>query len=69
MLIPITNPADARLADYRNVPDPELIARDGIFVAEGRLVVARLLGSSRFQTRSVMATRPALASLRSASCT
>ena len=63
MLIPVTDPADARLADYHNVPDPELIARDGVFVAEGRLVVARLLAGSRFQTRSVMVTRAALAAL------
>ena len=34
---------DPRLEDYRNVPDPELLRRRGVFVAEGRLVVERLL--------------------------
>ena len=33
-----------RLADYRGVPDPELARARGVFVAEGRLVVRRLLG-------------------------
>ena len=55
-MIRIDDPADARLEDYRNVPDPELIERRGIFVAEGRLVVARLLEDSRFTARSVLVT-------------
>jgi tRNA G18 (ribose-2'-O)-methylase SpoU len=54
---------DPRLEDYRNVPDSDLLERRGIFVAEGRLVVARLL-HSRLTTRSVMVTRPAYESLK-----
>ena len=34
---------DPRLDDYRNVRDPELLRRRGFFVAEGGLVVVRLL--------------------------
>src|SRR5688572_29664439 len=34
---------DPRLADYRNVSDAELLRRRNRFVAEGRLVVGRLL--------------------------
>lgn len=52
------------LADYRNVPDPELVARRGLFVAEGRLVVRRLLTTSAYATRSVMATEAAYTSVR-----
>ena len=55
-MIRIDDPADARLEDYRNVPDPELIEQRGVFVAEGRLVVARLLKGSRFRARSVLVT-------------
>ena len=55
-LIRIDDPADARLEDYRNVPDPELIAERGVFVAEGRLVVTRLLTDRRFRARSVLVT-------------
>lgn len=59
----IDDPKDPRLEDYRNVPDPELIRRGGIFIAEGRLVVRRLLTDSPLATRSVMVTEPARESL------
>ena len=62
-LIPIGTPDDPRLAEFRNVPDAELLSRHGLFVAEGRLVVRRLLEASPFATRSVMVTDPALDSL------
>ena len=55
-VIRIDDPADARLEEYRNVPDPELIEKRGVFVAEGRLVVARLLLDGRFKARSVLVT-------------
>ena len=48
-----------RLDDFRNVPDAELVRRRGIFVAEGRLVVRRLMTESTFVTRSVMLTEAA----------
>ena len=59
----IDSPDDERLSAFRNVPDPELLSRLGLFVAEGRLVVARLL-ASRLETRALLVTDPALASLR-----
>jgi tRNA G18 (ribose-2'-O)-methylase SpoU len=62
-LISVTAGDDPRLADYRNVPDPELVERRGIFIAEGRLVVRRLLTESRLTTRSVMVTPTALTSI------
>jgi tRNA G18 (ribose-2'-O)-methylase SpoU len=54
---------DPRLADYRHVPDPELLRRGEVFVAEGRLVVRTLLASSPFRTRSVLVTESAFLSL------
>jgi tRNA G18 (ribose-2'-O)-methylase SpoU len=59
----VSDPADPRIADYRNIPDPELVARLGTFVAEGRLVVRRLLTGGRLLTRSVLVTEPALRAL------
>ena len=59
----LSNPSDSRLDDYRNIPDPELIQRRGIFVAEGRLVVRRLITSNRYPVRSVMVTEAAHAAL------
>jgi tRNA G18 (ribose-2'-O)-methylase SpoU len=62
-VLSIDDPGDTRLADYRGVPDPELARARGVFVAEGRLVVGRLL-ASRFVTRSVLVTSAALDTLR-----
>lgn len=59
----ITDPDDARLADYRNIPDPALADREGLFVAEGRLVVERLLRHATLRARSVMVTATALEAL------
>jgi tRNA G18 (ribose-2'-O)-methylase SpoU len=54
---------DERLADYRHVPDPELLRRGEIFVAEGRLVVRTLLTQSRYRARSILLTEAALGGL------
>lgn len=50
---------DLRLVDYRNVRDPDL-RQVSVFLAEGRKNVERLLASTRFDTRSVFVTEPAL---------
>jgi tRNA G18 (ribose-2'-O)-methylase SpoU len=68
-IIRIDDPDDPRLAHYRNIPDPELADRAGLFVAEGRLVVRRLLGDTRLVTRSLLVTEPALAALDDLSVT
>jgi tRNA G18 (ribose-2'-O)-methylase SpoU len=52
----ISDPADRRLDDFRAVREPELAASRGLFIAEGRLVVRRLLTQSRLATRSVLVT-------------
>lgn len=54
---------DPRVDDYRAIPDPELLRTRGLFVAEGRLVTARLIRSARFRTRSVLVNDAALQSL------
>jgi tRNA G18 (ribose-2'-O)-methylase SpoU len=64
VLFPLDDPSDPRLDDYRNVPDADLLEQRGIFVAEGRLVVRRLLTSSRFAARSVLVTPPAYDALK-----
>ena len=45
-------------------PITELLHRQGLFVAEGRLVVRRLIEAPRFATRSVMVTDTALVPLQ-----
>ena len=55
--------ADSRLDDYRDISDAVLRRDRGLFIAEGRLVVRRLLAGTRFPVRSVMVTQAAHASL------
>lgn len=62
-ILRIDDPADPRIAAYQNVPDPDLLLREGLFVAEGRLVVRRLIEGRRFSVRSVMVTDAARAAL------
>lgn len=62
----IADADDTRIQAFRNVPDPELLLRYGLFVAEGRLVVRRLLSSTRLTTRAVLVTEPALRSIEDA---
>ena len=57
---------DPRVALFRDVTDPELMRRHGLFVAEGRLVVKRLLQSRRFETLAVLLTETVLPLLRDA---
>ena len=52
--------ADPRVAEYHNLSNPDALLRRGLFVAEGRLVVRRLLANPRFRTHS---TRKRLRSL------
>lgn len=64
--IPLDAADDPWLDDYRNVPDADLLHRRGLFVAEGRLVVARLLDQPGIAVRSVLvsaAARDAMASV------
>ncbi|HJQ83881.1 MAG TPA: RNA methyltransferase, partial [Candidatus Binatia bacterium] len=63
MLVRIADAADPRLAVYRDLAHGASARRDGLFVAEGRLLVGRLLRDARFRTRSVLVTRAGLAAL------
>jgi tRNA G18 (ribose-2'-O)-methylase SpoU len=55
---------DPRVAIYRSLADPAALTAAGVFVAEGRLVVRRLIASTRFVTRSVLVTGAAHAAMR-----
>lgn len=44
---------DPRLETYRSVSDPELLRLRGLFVAEGRLVVRRVVDDARYRLVSV----------------
>ena len=63
-IIPVDDPDDPRLADYRDIPDPALLRERGVFIAESRLVVRELLTHPHLATRSLFVTEAALSSLR-----
>jgi tRNA G18 (ribose-2'-O)-methylase SpoU len=55
----IASADDPRLDPYRRVADPRWIRDRGLFVAEGRLVVERLLARERFSVQSILVNRAA----------
>jgi tRNA G18 (ribose-2'-O)-methylase SpoU len=59
VVIRIKDASDPRMAPYGDVADPAALLRAGLFVAEGRLVVRRLLEDGRFQAESVLVTEGA----------
>ena len=63
MPLQIDDPLDVRLDDYRDLQDAARLERRGLFVAEGRFVVRRLLAGGRFRLRSILVTAPARAAL------
>ena len=52
--IRIDGPADPRIAEYHNLSDAELLRQRGLFVAEGRLVLQRVVEDPCFSLRSVL---------------
>jgi tRNA G18 (ribose-2'-O)-methylase SpoU len=57
--------ADQCLEEYRNVRDPELLRRRGLFIAEGRLVVERVLDAHDpgYRVQSLLLNDASFASL------
>ena len=50
----IDGPEDPRVAAFREVPDAERLRAQGLFVAEGRVVVRRVLEDPRYHVRAVL---------------
>ena len=55
----ITGPDDPRVAEYRNIADHERLRERGLFIAEGRIVVERLIRDGRLPVRSLLLNDPA----------
>jgi len=53
-LIAIDDPADPRIAAYRDVRERDLVGRDGLFVAEGKVVVEKVIASDRHRLLSLL---------------
>ena len=61
-LVRITGPDDPRVADYRDIGDHDRLVTKGLFVAEGRFVVERLI-DDRTVIRSLLLNKAAFAAL------
>ena len=57
---------DPRVADYRHLADAAYLQARSLFVAEGRLVVKRLIALPQWQTQSILVTKAAADSLGAA---
>ena len=66
MIEPIERADDPRISAYAHVGDHDWLRDRGLFVAEGRLVVRRLLDSGRFPVDSILLTPAALQSFGAA---
>jgi len=62
-IIPINDPADQRIAAYTNIRERDLIGRQGLFVAEGEVVLRVLLTRSRHEPLSIFIAERRLAGL------
>jgi tRNA G18 (ribose-2'-O)-methylase SpoU len=54
MIVPITDPDDPRIAPYRDIRERDLVGREGLFVAEGKVVLAMLLASAAYRPLSLL---------------
>ncbi len=62
-VIAVSDPADPRTAAYRDVRERDLSGRDGVFIAEGEVVLRVLLRQPRFPVVSLMIAERRLAQL------
>lgn len=53
-IVAVTDPADPRIDAYRDIRERDLVGRDGLFVAEGRVVLAMLIASTAFRAQSLL---------------
>ena len=63
MIVTVGNPNDPRIAAYGHVADARWLKAAGLFVAEGRLVVERLIACKRFRLHSILVTPATLETL------
>jgi tRNA G18 (ribose-2'-O)-methylase SpoU len=59
----LRGPDDPRIADYHDIAEADLMQSRGLFVAEGRLIVRRLIEDRRYTVRSVLVSDAAYRAL------
>jgi tRNA G18 (ribose-2'-O)-methylase SpoU len=63
-LVAIDDPADERIAAYRDVRERDLVGREGLFIAEGEVVLNVLVRRARHQVVSLLLAEKRVAALR-----
>ncbi|WP_342666776.1 RNA methyltransferase [Phenylobacterium immobile] len=58
MIEPVGDPLDPRIEPYAGVRERDLVGRDGAFIAEGRVVLEKLIAAGRHPVRSVLVAEP-----------
>ena len=62
-IIAIDDPNDPRIAGYRQVRERDLVGREGLFVAEGEVVLRMLAAAVRFEVLSALIAQKRVAGL------
>jgi tRNA G18 (ribose-2'-O)-methylase SpoU len=62
----LTGPHDPRVVEYQGVTEPELVKSRGLFIAEGRTILQRVIEAGCYQVRSVLVNDAAYRSLEPA---
>jgi tRNA G18 (ribose-2'-O)-methylase SpoU len=64
LLIPIHDPDDPRIEPYRQVRERDLVGRQGGFIAEGEVVLAKTVAGGRHTLESVLLDEKRVSALR-----
>ncbi len=63
-ILPVTDPHDPRIEAYRDIRERDLVGRDKLFVAEGKVVLAMLLASAIYRPTSLLIAEHRLGNLK-----
>jgi tRNA G18 (ribose-2'-O)-methylase SpoU len=63
MIVEVTDPFDPRIEPYRQIRERDLVGRQGLFIAEGRVVIEKALAAGRHPLVSVLVAQARLAAL------
>jgi len=63
LIVEIDDPDDPRIEAYRDIRERDLVGREGLFVAEGKVVLEKLVGSSTCRPVSLLVAAKRVATL------